>query len=123
MDGTYSYKTVQASPDTLFIDLAGAKAEGVARSQQWANPVFSGYKLLAYQDASGQPVVRVQVDTKHGPAFRRPEGRINAAVGLGKGQFVSAAAVPAPVARLRASRRAPRGILLRPPVGLSLFRK
>ena len=66
---SYSYKTVQASPDTLFIDLAGAKAEGVARSQQWVNPVFSGYKLLPYQDASGQPVVRVQVDTKQASPF------------------------------------------------------
>ena len=69
VDGVYSYKTVQASPDTLFIDLAGAKAEGVARSQQWVNPVFSGYKLLPYQDASGQPVVRVQVDTKQAGPF------------------------------------------------------
>ncbi|MFZ0961202.1 MAG: type IV pilus secretin PilQ [Terriglobia bacterium] len=64
VDGLYSYKTVQAGPDTLFIDLAGAMANGVARSQQWVSPLFSGYKLLRYQDATGQPVVRVQVDMK-----------------------------------------------------------
>jgi hypothetical protein len=69
VDGIYTYKTVQASPDTLFIDLAGVKAEVAALSQQWVNPVFSGYKLLPYQDASGQPSVRVQVDTKQASPF------------------------------------------------------
>jgi type IV pilus assembly protein PilQ len=69
VNGIYSYKTVQASPDTLFIDLAGANIKRAVRSQQWVNPVFSGYKLLAFQDASGQPVVRVQVDTKQVQPF------------------------------------------------------
>ena len=69
VEGAYTYKTVQASPDTLFIDLAGARVKGVARNQQWANPVFSGYKLLAYQDAAGQPVVRIQLDTKQAQPF------------------------------------------------------
>ncbi len=98
VDGVYSYKTVQASPDTLFIDLAGAKAEGLARSQQWANPVFSGYKLLPYRDASGQPVVRVQVDTKQADPFVVQKDGSKLRLLFGKGQFVSAAAEPAPVA-------------------------
>ena len=87
VDGTYSYKTVQASPDTLFIDLAGAKVGGVAPNRQWVNPVFSGYKLLPYQDATGQPVVRVQVGTTSSPTLRRSKGRLNAAVGLWNGSI------------------------------------
>jgi type IV pilus assembly protein PilQ len=96
VDGIYSYKTVQASPDTLFIDLAGAKAEGVARSQQWANPAFSGYKLLLYKDASAQPVVRVQVDTKQANPFVVQKDGSRLRLLFGKGLFVSAAAAPAP---------------------------
>ncbi len=97
VDGIYSYKTVQASPDTLFIDLAGAKAEGVARSQQWVNPVFSGYKLLPYQDASGQPVVRVQVDTKQASPFVVQKDGSKLRLFYGKSLPTSAAAAPAPV--------------------------
>ena len=103
VDGIYSYKTVQASPDTLFIDLAGAKAEGVARSQQWVNPVFSGYKLLPYQDASGQPVVRVQVDTKQAHPFVVQKDGSKLRLLFGKGHSVGAAAAPAPVAAPEAS--------------------
>src|SRR5579862_1754201 len=69
VNGVYSYKTLQASPHTLFIDLAGAEINGPARTQQWTNALLSGYKLLPFQDASGQPVVRVQVDTKQVQPF------------------------------------------------------
>jgi type IV pilus assembly protein PilQ len=69
VDGTYAYKTVQAAPDVLFIDLASAKIGGVPRSGSWSNPLMSGYKLLQYQDASGQSVVRVQVDTRRAQPF------------------------------------------------------
>jgi type IV pilus assembly protein PilQ len=97
VDGIYSYKTAQASPDTLFIDLAGAKAEGVARSQQWVNPVFSGYKLLPYRDASGQPVVRVQVDTKQANPFVVQKDGSKLRLLYGKRLPTNAAAAPAPV--------------------------
>jgi len=96
VDGAYSYKTVQASPDTLFIDLAGAKAEGVARSQEWVNPAFSGYKLLSYKDAMGQPIVRVQVDTKQAQPFTVQKDGAKLRLLFGKGQIVNAAAAPAP---------------------------
>jgi len=69
VDGSYTYKSVQAAPDALFIDLAGAKLGGVPRSGLWVNPLMSGYKLLPYEDASGQSVVRVQVDTKQVSPF------------------------------------------------------
>jgi type IV pilus assembly protein PilQ len=96
VDGTYSYKTAQASPDTLFIDLAGAKAEGVARSQQWVNPVFSGYKVLAYRDASGQRVVRVQVDTKQANPFVVQKDGPRLRLIYGNSHSVSAATAPPP---------------------------
>jgi type IV pilus assembly protein PilQ len=97
VDGIYSYKTVQAGPDTLFIDLAGAKAEGVARSQKWVNPVFSGYKLLPYRDASGQPVVRVQVDTMQAHPFVTQKEGSKLRLLFGKSLPASAAAAPATV--------------------------
>jgi type IV pilus assembly protein PilQ len=98
VDGNYSYKTVQASPDTLFIDLTGATAEGVARSQRWVNPVFSGYKLLPYKDASGQPVVRIQVDTKQANPFVVQKDGSKLRLLYGKSLPTRAAAAPAPVA-------------------------
>jgi type IV pilus assembly protein PilQ len=98
VDGIYSYRTVQASPETLFIDLAGVKAEGLARSQQWVNPMFSGYKLLPYRDASGQPVVRVQVDTKQANPFVVQKDGSNLRLLFEESLFVPAAAEPAPVA-------------------------
>jgi type IV pilus assembly protein PilQ len=97
VDGVYSYKTAQASPDTLFIDLAGAKAEGVARSQEWVNPAFFGYKLLSYKDATGRPVVRVQVDMKEAQPYTVQKDGSRLRLVFGKGQIVNAAAVPAPV--------------------------
>ncbi|MGA3323548.1 MAG: type IV pilus secretin PilQ [Terriglobia bacterium] len=96
VDGSYSYKTVQGSPDTLFIDLAGAKAEGVARSHQWVNPVFSGYKLLPYKDASGQPIVRVQVDTKQAIPFVVQKDGSKLRLLYGKSLPTRDAAAPAP---------------------------
>jgi type IV pilus assembly protein PilQ len=98
VDGVYSYKTVQASPNTLFIDLPGANAEGVARSQQWVNPVVSGYMVLPYQDASGHPIVRVQVDTKQGnPPVVQKDGP-SLRLLFGKGQCARAASAPVPLA-------------------------
>jgi type IV pilus assembly protein PilQ len=98
VDGDYSYKTVQASPDTLFIDLAGAKADGIARRQQWVNPAFSGYRVLAYKDASGQPVVRVQVDTKQATPFVVQKSGSKLRLIFGKELSASAAPLSVPAA-------------------------
>jgi type IV pilus assembly protein PilQ len=98
VDGIYTYKTVQASPDTLFIDLAGAKVAEVPRIQQWANPVFFGYKLLPYKDAAGQPVVRVQVDTKDSHSFVVKKDGSSLRLLYGKGLPANATAAPVPVA-------------------------
>ena len=111
VDGVYSYKTAQASPDTLFIDLAGAKADGVARTQQWVNPVFSGCKILAYQDASGQPVVRIQVDTKQASPFVVQKDGSRLRLIYGNSHSVSAATALAPP---RATIRLPSSAKARP---------
>ena len=97
VDGNYSYKTVQVSPDTLFLDLAGAKVGGAAPNRQWVNPVFSGYKLLSYQDATGQPVVRVQVGTTSTQPFVVRKDGSTLRLVSGTGQIVASAATPAPV--------------------------
>ena len=69
LDGPYTYKTVQAAPNALFIDVAGAQAAGFPHHGVWSNPSLAGYKILQYQDASGQPVVRVEVDTTRAEPF------------------------------------------------------
>ncbi len=69
VSGEYSYKTIEAGSNTLFIDLAGAKVDGAAHSHLWANSPFLGYKLLAYDGGSGQPTVRVEIDSKQTQPF------------------------------------------------------
>ena len=104
VDGNYDYKTVQAKPDSLFIDLAGVKAGGVAPSQRWTNPVFSGYKLLAFLDASGQPVVRVQMDMKQASPYIVQKDGAKLRLMIEKGQIVSdAATTPIPAKSVIAS--------------------
>jgi type IV pilus assembly protein PilQ len=98
VDGIYSYKTVPATPDTLCIDLTGVKADGVARSRQWVNPIFSGYKLLSYEDASGQPVVRIQVDKKQADNLVLLKDSARLRVRYAQSPAPRAAASPAPVA-------------------------
>ncbi len=69
MSGPYTFRTLQGSPSTLFIDLTNAKVVGAARNQQWENPVLLGYKLVSYQDATSQPIVRVLLDEKQAQPF------------------------------------------------------
>jgi type IV pilus assembly protein PilQ len=97
VDGTYAYKTVQAAPDVLFIDLAGAKIDGVPRSGSWSSPLMSGYKLLQYQDASGQSVVRVQVDTRRAESFVIQRDSAALRLLFGKTASVSPAVVASPL--------------------------
>ena len=109
VNGIFSYKTVQASPATLFIDLEGATIKGAPRNQQWTNPILSGYKLLAYQDASGQPVVRVHVDTKQVQTFVVRKDSSGLRLQYGEGLPSSAEVVPitVPVSGAPSARVAP----------------
>ena len=59
----------EGSPSVLFIDLTNTRVAGATRIQQWDNPVLAGYKLVSYQDASSQPIVRVLVDEKQPQPF------------------------------------------------------
>ena len=96
VDGTFSFTTLQSSPRTLFIDLAGARMGGMVRSQDWADPVFSGYRLMPYQGGSGQTVMRVQVDTNHPCPLVVQQDGSRLRVFPGKGQLVGVAAAPTP---------------------------
>jgi len=75
IEGRYTFQAVQATADTVLVDLKGVKASGVARDGRWATGLLSGYHVLQYTDASGQPVVRVQLNLKRPEAFKvRQEG-------------------------------------------------
>jgi type IV pilus assembly protein PilQ len=65
MEGGYSFKTVQATDQTLFIDLKGAKLGNVPKTARWSGGLLTGYRLLQYVDSSGEQVLRVQVEMKH----------------------------------------------------------
>ncbi|MGD0920294.1 MAG: type IV pilus secretin PilQ [Terriglobia bacterium] len=64
IEGKYSFQAVQATADTVLVDLKGVRVDGVARDGQWATGLLSGYHLLQFTDANGQPVIRVQVNLK-----------------------------------------------------------
>jgi type IV pilus secretin PilQ/predicted competence protein len=77
LEGEYAFKTVQVSERTLFVDLKGVKLAGIPRTAQWSSGLLAGYRILQYADATGQPVVRVQVEMAHPAPLdvqRRPEG-------------------------------------------------
>lgn len=77
VEGGYSFKAIQATDGTVFIDLMGARVAGVPQSRQWTDGLLTGYHLLQYTDAAHQPVVRVQVEVKHSEPFttqRESEG-------------------------------------------------
>jgi type IV pilus assembly protein PilQ len=65
MEGEWSFKTEQATDQTLFIDLKGAKVGEVPKTAQWSGGLLTGYKLLQYVDSSREPVVRVLVEMKY----------------------------------------------------------
>jgi len=70
LDGGYTFKTVHAASDSLWIDLIGATGGVVPRSGRWSNSVIGGYRLVCYADASGLPVLRVQLEMKKDQLFK-----------------------------------------------------
>lgn len=62
IDGDYAYHTTRATGDTVLVDLKNVKASGVAKDGVFRTGVVKDYHLLQYLDASGQPVVRVQLN-------------------------------------------------------------
>jgi type IV pilus secretin PilQ/predicted competence protein len=98
VDGAYAYKAVQAAPDALFIDLAGAQIGDVPHSGSWSTRLMSGYRLLQFQNASGQSVVRVEVDTRRAEPFVIQRDSAALRLLFGKTASGSRAVVASPVA-------------------------
>jgi type IV pilus assembly protein PilQ len=70
IEGDYSYHTTRATGDTVLVDLRGVKVVGVAKDGQLSGGIVTDYHLLQYMDASGQPVVRVQLNLKQPETLR-----------------------------------------------------
>ncbi|MBI1940045.1 MAG: hypothetical protein HYS33_00900, partial [Acidobacteria bacterium] len=66
IEGDFSYRTIQATDSALWVDLQGVMADGVPRTGQWTGGLLDGFRVLQFTDASGQPVVRVQIDVGRG---------------------------------------------------------
>lgn len=96
IEGECPFKTVQTAEGTLFIELKGAKAVGIPKAGQWSRGLLSGYRLVQYTDASGQPVVRVQVETKHQEPFsvQREHAGLRLVFGSGGSTSATSAALP-----------------------------
>jgi len=101
--GNYTYRSIQAAPDSLFIDLAGAKLGAVPRKGTWSNPLLTGYKVFEYQDASGQPMVRVQVNTVQASPFTSSKDGSSLRLTFG----VAGSSLPEPAAMPASSPAAP----------------
>jgi type IV pilus assembly protein PilQ len=69
MEGACAFRTVHDADDTLLIDLQGARAGEIPKMGQWPEGALTGYRLLHYTDAAGQPVVRVQITARQPGAF------------------------------------------------------
>jgi len=75
LEGAFTFKTVHAASDSLWVDLIGATAGAVPRSGRWSDSVVGGYRLIGYTEASGLTVLRVQLEMKRDQPFvARQEG-------------------------------------------------
>ena len=54
IDGQYTFRTIQTPEGKVYIDVQGAKL---------GTRQLTGYHLIQYTDASGQPVVRIEIPT------------------------------------------------------------
>ena len=75
--GDYTFHTTRATGDTVLVDLRGVKVAGASKDGKLGSGVAADYHLVQYMDASGAPVVRVQLnlrepETMH--AYREPSG-------------------------------------------------
>lgn len=95
IDGDYAYRTVLANPDTLFIDLTGAKAGRVAQSGEWSGGLLTGYRLVQFTDAAKKPVVRVQVEMKHHQSYQAERTKSGLLLTFGDSPAATAAAAVA----------------------------
>jgi type IV pilus assembly protein PilQ len=97
IDGEYSFKTVHTPEGALYVELQGPRIGRVSPSAHWASGLLAGYQLLEYTDASGEPVVRVEIQT------RGPESLMavqeSSGLRLLLGQSAPASGTPTPPAK------------------------
>jgi len=98
IDGDYTYHTTRATGDTVLVDLKNVKTSGVAKDGVFRTGVVKDYHLLQYLDASGRPVVRVQLNLTQPEAVTAERGTdglklVFAPAGT---SVAAASAVPAP---------------------------
>lgn len=72
IEGDYSFRALQAAPDTVFVDLMGVTAGDVAPEGTWTSGALKGYSLFEYTNAAQRPVVHLRLKLNH-PAFLRTE--------------------------------------------------
>ena len=97
IDGKYSFKTIHTPEGALYVDLQGARVRGISPSAHWASGLLAGYQLREYTDASGEPVVRVEIQTR-GPEPLIAE-RGSSGLRLLLGQSAPASGTPTPPAK------------------------
>lgn len=62
--GDYAFHTTRATGDTVLVDLRGVKVAGAPKDGKLGSGVATDYHLVQYMDASGVPVVRVQLNLR-----------------------------------------------------------
>jgi len=68
--GDYTFHTTRATGDTVLVDLLGVKVGGAPKDGKLGSGVATDYHLVQYMDASGVPVVRVQVNLREPESMR-----------------------------------------------------
>jgi type IV pilus assembly protein PilQ len=97
IDGEYSFKTLHTPEGAFCVDLLGVTLGGVSPSAQWANGLLAGYQLVEFMDSGGEPVLRVEVQTR-GPEPLIAE-RGSSGLRLLLGQSAPASGTPTPLAQ------------------------
>ena len=64
IDGQYSFKTIRTPEGATYVDVQGARIGSIPPSARWVSGLLAGYHVIEYRDASGSPVVRVEIQTR-----------------------------------------------------------
>jgi type IV pilus assembly protein PilQ len=97
IDGEYSFKATPAPQGALYLDLLGVELGAVSPSAHWANGPVAGYQLLEFTDAGGDPVLRVEFQTR-GPQLLVAQ-REGSGLRLLLGQSAPVSSAPIPPAK------------------------
>jgi type IV pilus assembly protein PilQ len=97
IEGEYSFKTIHTPEGALYVDLLGVEQGAVSPSTHWANGLVAGYQLLGFTDARGEPVLRVEVQTRGAEPLIAERG--SSGLRLLLGQSPPASSTPTPPAK------------------------